>query len=275
MNFISELGALLSFIYFFLFRIKGTQLFVKICEHSTYNEGLVRHYMLQLMAALVYLHTQRVVHMDIKVCDADILPLNMRFTIIFCLQPENLLVEPNNTGLGRLRLVDLGDAKTVQEDNVAPEANKISIRSESNSEPIYENTRHFGLPPSTIEFCAPELLLLKEGEQDVAQPGPPSDMWSAGALLYAFLSGVSAFLDDSPEETAAHIVATDFCFPPEFWAGVSERARSLINKLLIGSPQLRATAQQCLNDAWLQQVSATFPSRDRYNKGSRKRGGVV
>lgn len=170
-------------------------------------------------------------------------------------QPENLLVEANNTGLGRLRVVDLGDAKSVQEGNSSPEARRINVHPESldDSDNIYQNTRQSDLQPSSIEFCAPELLL-REGEASVSLPGPPSDLWSAGALLYAFLSGVSPFLDDSPEETAAHIAATDFCFPPQFWAGVSERARALISKLLVGMPHGRATAQQCLNDAWLQQV---------------------
>jgi serine/threonine protein kinase len=153
-------------------------------------------------------------------------------------QPENILVEPNNAGLGRLRIVDLGDAQPVNEDN-ASLANGFIPTAD--------------VQPSSVEFSSPEVV--QRGRQGA---GCASDMWSVGAVLYAFLSGVSPFLDDSPEETSAHIVAVDFCYPHEFWAGVSERARALIGRLLLLEPTARATAQQCLSDPWLLQVRHIF-----------------
>ncbi|XP_059472379.1 kalirin isoform X2 [Neocloeon triangulifer] len=194
-------------------KVRGSELFSFVCEKESYCEGSVRHYMLQTMSALVYLHTQRVAHLDIK--------------------PENILVEPNNAGMGRLRIVDLGDAQCVGDESE------------------FFSNGHAGaeLQPSSVEFCSPEVV--QRGR--TGGGGCASDMWSVGAVLYAFLSGVSPFLDDSPEETTAHILNVDFCYPHEFWAGVSERARALIGRLLQLDTTARATAQQCLSDPWLLQ----------------------
>ncbi|CAB3365057.1 Hypothetical predicted protein [Cloeon dipterum] len=195
-------------------KVRGSELFSFVCEKDSYCEGSVRHYMLQALSALVYLHTQtRVAHLDIK--------------------PENILVEPNNAGMGRLIIVDLGDAQVIGDDNEVF-ANGNCLASE--------------MQPSSVEFAPPEVI-----QRGRVGAGFPSDMWSVGVLLYAFLSGVSPFLDDSPEETSAHILNVDFCYPHEFWAGVSERARSLIGRLLTLETHSRATALQCLSDPWLLQ----------------------
>ena len=52
-------------------------------------------------------------------------------------------------------------------------------------------------------------------------------------LTYVLLSGVSPFLDESQEETCSNIVRNDFCFPDEYFAGVSVDAKDLIKSMLI------------------------------------------
>ena len=56
---------------------------------------------------------------------------------------------------------------------------------------------------------------------------------SIGVVVYVMLSGVSPFLDESPEETCSNIVRRDFCFPEEYFAGISQEARDFISALLI------------------------------------------
>ncbi len=72
-------------------------------------------------------------------------------------------------------------------------------------------------------------------------------------MLYVLLSGLSPFLDESPEETRSNIQKRDFCFPDKYFAGISQDAKDCINTMLV--TQLRYDIQ-------IQRTfTLTFPSR--------------
>ena len=52
-------------------------------------------------------------------------------------------------------------------------------------------------------------------------------------VLYVMLSGVSPFLDESEEETSSNILRNDYCYPDEFFAGISNDAKELIKLMLV------------------------------------------
>jgi len=56
---------------------------------------------------------------------------------------------------------------------------------------------------------------------------------SIGVVVYVILSGVSPFLDDSLDETCSNIVRRDFCFPHEYFSGISGDAKDFISMLLV------------------------------------------
>ena len=56
---------------------------------------------------------------------------------------------------------------------------------------------------------------------------------SLGTVMYVLLSGVSPFLDESQEETCSNIVRNDFCFPDEYFAGISSDAKDLVRSMLV------------------------------------------
>ena len=56
---------------------------------------------------------------------------------------------------------------------------------------------------------------------------------SIGVVMYVMLSGVSPFLDESIEETCSNIVRRDYCFPDDYFAGISQEAKDLINFMLV------------------------------------------
>lgn len=56
---------------------------------------------------------------------------------------------------------------------------------------------------------------------------------SIGVVVYVMLSGVSPFLDESDEETCSNILRNDYCFPDEFFAGISSDAKDFIRSMLI------------------------------------------
>ena len=56
---------------------------------------------------------------------------------------------------------------------------------------------------------------------------------SIGVLVYAMLTGISPFLDDSVEETCANIVHIKYGFPDEYFETVSAEAKEFISSILV------------------------------------------
>uniref|UniRef100_A0A8D0CMK3 non-specific serine/threonine protein kinase n=1 Tax=Scleropages formosus TaxID=113540 RepID=A0A8D0CMK3_SCLFO len=135
------------------------------------------------------------------------------------LKPENLLVDLH-VPVPCVKLIDFGDAVQVL------------------------GHRYVHLLLGNPEFAAPELI----------QGTPVSlstDVWSVGVLAYVMLSGVSPFLDESLEETCINICRLDFCFPDEYFRGVSHAARDFITSVLQEDPRKRPNATACLQHPWV------------------------
>ena len=112
------------------------------------------------------------------------------------------------------------------------------------------NRRYVHLLLGNPEFAAPELV----------QGSPVStatDVWSVGVLAYVALSGVSPFLDESPEETCVNICRRDFCFPDQYFLDVSQAARDFISAALHQDPRKRPSTTSCLQHPWVGRGGAT------------------
>ncbi|KAK7913704.1 hypothetical protein WMY93_013915 [Mugilogobius chulae] len=134
--------------------------------------------------------------------------------------PENIMVDLHSQTPG-VKLVDFGDA--VQ---------------------LTAHRRYVHLLLGNPEFAAPELIR-----------GTPvsvsTDVWSVGVLAYVLLSGVSPFLDESPEETCVNICRLDFCFPDEYFRDVSQAAKDFVTSVLQQDPRKRPSATSCLQHPWV------------------------
>ncbi|TDH06552.1 hypothetical protein EPR50_G00114560 [Perca flavescens] len=136
------------------------------------------------------------------------------------LKPENIMVDLRSPTPG-IKLIDLGDA--VQ---------------------LSAHRRYVHLLLGNPEFAAPELI--RGTPVSVA-----TDLWSVGVLSYVMLSGVSPFLDESPEETCVNICRLDFCFPDEYFHDVSQAARDFVSSALLQDPRKRPSATSCLQHPWV------------------------
>ncbi|XP_060908991.1 kalirin-like isoform X2 [Labrus mixtus] len=136
------------------------------------------------------------------------------------LKPENIMVDLR-TPTPSIKLIDLGDA--VQ---------------------LSAHRRYVHLLLGNPEFAAPELI--RGTPVSVA-----TDVWSVGVLAYVTLSGVSPFLDESPEETCVNICRLDFCFPDEYFSNVSQAARDFVSSALQQDPRKRPSATSCLQHPWV------------------------
>uniref|UniRef100_A0A8D3A9Y8 non-specific serine/threonine protein kinase n=1 Tax=Scophthalmus maximus TaxID=52904 RepID=A0A8D3A9Y8_SCOMX len=136
------------------------------------------------------------------------------------LKPENILVDLHSP-TPAIKLIDLGDA--VQ---------------------LSAHRRYVHLLLGNPEFAAPELI--RGTPVSVA-----TDVWSVGVLAYVLLSGVSPFLDESPEETCVNICRLDFCFPDEYFRDVSQAARDFVSTVLQQDQRKRPSATSCLQHPWV------------------------
>uniref|UniRef100_H3DDY1 non-specific serine/threonine protein kinase n=1 Tax=Tetraodon nigroviridis TaxID=99883 RepID=H3DDY1_TETNG len=136
------------------------------------------------------------------------------------LKPENIMVDLHSP-TPCIKLIDLGDAV------------QLSV-----------HRRYVHLLLGNPEFAAPELV--RGTPVSVA-----TDVWSVGVLAYVMLSGVSPFLDESPEETCVNICRLDFCFPDEYFGDVSQAARDFVSSLLQQDPRKRPSATACLQHPWV------------------------
>ncbi|KAJ8320614.1 hypothetical protein KUTeg_002201 [Tegillarca granosa] len=134
------------------------------------------------------------------------------------IKPENLLLADGNSDMC-LKLIDFGDARHI--------FNNYYIHT------IYGNP----------EFLAPEII-------SGTPVGLSTDMWSVGVVMYVLLSGVSPFLDETQEETCSNILQVDYCFPNEYFDGVSTEAKDMITALLI-EDQRRPSAESLLEHPWI------------------------
>ncbi|XP_047543858.1 triple functional domain protein isoform X1 [Vanessa atalanta] len=154
-------------------------------------------------------------------------------------RPENILVELGGAQ-PQVKLVDLGSAIELDE-------------SAGSSAGAMESTTVLPPAPAQLEFAPPECVL--------GRPAAPAwDAWAAGVFLYVFLTGLSPFLDESIEETTANIIKCDYCFPPEHWSGVDERAQALIRRLLEPAPSRRLVLRDALRDSWFEEAGNTVLS---------------
>ncbi|XP_053482979.1 kalirin [Ictalurus furcatus] len=142
------------------------------------------------------------------------------------LKPENLMVNLRMP-VPCVKLIDFGDAVQIS------------------------GHRYVHLLLGNPEFAAPELI----------QGTPVSfstDVWSVGVLAYVMLSGVSPFLDESLEETCVNICKLDFCFPDEYFCGVSQAARDFIVSTLNQDTRKRPSSTACLQHPWVSAHSGDY-----------------
>ncbi|CCM04485.1 uncharacterized protein FIBRA_06665 [Fibroporia radiculosa] len=97
----------------------------------------------------------------------------------------------------------------------------------------------------TPGYMAPEIFK-KTGH------GKPVDVWAMGVITYFLLCGYTPFDRNSQQEEMEAIIAGDYKFEPEeYWANVSDTARSFVSACLTIDPASRPTAAEALNHKWL------------------------
>ena len=133
------------------------------------------------------------------------------------IKPENILIKPNTK---KLTIVDFG----------------LSNKFINYKKDLFQSA--CGSP----SYAAPEML------KEEKYSGPPVDIWSSGVVLYAMLCGYLPFEDDNNDELYNKIIKGKFEIPNH----VSDKAKDLLNKILVTNPKKRLTIPQIKNHPWFQ-----------------------
>uniref|UniRef100_A0A914UIU5 Protein kinase domain-containing protein n=1 Tax=Plectus sambesii TaxID=2011161 RepID=A0A914UIU5_9BILA len=142
------------------------------------------------------------------------------------IKPENLLIDPSNS-TARLIIVDLGSAR----------------QCDGNPQTLFWQG-------GSAEFAAPEQVA-------GLMASTASDIWAFGVFLYTFVSGTSAFLDESFDASCSNIVKGDFYFPKKLFHGVCGLLKDLIAQCLKINTCERFTTKQCLESYWINASPST------------------
>lgn len=98
----------------------------------------------------------------------------------------------------------------------------------------------------TPGYVAPEVLKNKGYDSGAV------DMWSAGVILYILLCGFPPFYDEELPALFDTIIKGKYEFPSPWWDHITDGAKDLVKRLLTVDPKRRITADQVLNDSWVQ-----------------------
>eukprot|EP00439_Symbiodinium_sp_Y106_P077413 s157_g16.t1 len=218
------------FLYVIMERIKGGELFEALkSELAVITEQDMSRVSLQLLKALEYLHSCRVVHRDIKA--------------------QNILLTEPPLLPGRalckadIKVIDFGlSARLPQE---------CCWR---------QNDRSFDIVCGTPACCAPEIWATQEGALPIWKKrfgfryGAKVDVYAAGVVIYMALLGQLPYYAETSLKLARLVCSKDSYPSFESKDGshqVSSRCREFLSRLLEKDPNSRCTAAQAARHPWL------------------------
>jgi serine/threonine protein kinase len=141
-------------------------------ESERFNFSETLHAALQLTEALAAAHDNGITHRDLK--------------------PENIMVTPESSGGCRMKILDFGLAKQLQQ--------PCHIESAARTQTMLAQTAP-GFQRGTIAYMAPEQL---EGKRADAR----TDIYALGLVLYEMATGVHPFRGATIAATIANALAT-------------------------------------------------------------------
>ncbi|XP_021909433.1 probable serine/threonine protein kinase IREH1, partial [Carica papaya] len=202
-------------LYLVMEYLNGGDLYSLLRNLGCLDEDVARVYIAEVVLALEYLHSLRVVHRDLK--------------------PDNLLIAHD----GHIKLTDFGLSKVglinSTDDLSGPAVSGTSLLEDDEPQlSASEHQRERRKKRSAVgtpDYLAPEILL-------GTGHGATADWWSVGIILFELIVGIPPFNAEHPQQIFDNILNRNIPWPrvPE---EMSPEAQDLIDRLLTEDPQLR------------------------------------
>ena len=183
-------------------------------EGETFSEKEAAIIFKQIMSAINYCHCKGIVHRDLKLEN-----------VLFIEKDNNLDIKIIDFGLSRYAGNQLVDLMEIITD---------------------EKTVKMNESVGTPQYIAPEVLKGKYNQK--------CDIWSAGVILYAMLSGNFPFKGKTHKEIYKSIQKKKYEYPNKTWKNISNEAKDLINHMLCEEDK-RFSAEKVLNHPWFNKTS--------------------
>lgn len=205
--------------------LEGEDLFEKLSRERRLDEREAASIAGDVCDALAHAHDIGVVHRDLK--------------------PENVFLAQLKDGSRAVKVLDFGVAK----------AHKRALRREGISTP---DLTVVGAVLGTPEYMSPEQCRSE-------MPGPLSDIYSCGAMLYAMLVGRPPFVGGNPVLVAARQVGEEPEAASALRPGLTPALEALVMAMLAKDPDARPVSAASLRE----ELRALLPSL------AHKKSGVV
>ena len=217
----------------------------KLQKVGRFEEKLVKLLMFQIFSAVWYLHSNNVIHGDLKL--ENVMVDNLNFHESKKKNDNNNNNNLKNSFEKRLSLVTSYKLDFHNIQNV--EGNKHKFDNIKNFEiklidfgaaKIFTKyKKQFDDTVGTLVYCSPEVLKNNYDSK--------CDIWSCAVIMYILLSGEIPFAGDSEEEIIKSIMNKKVSFDSSFFNNVSEEAKDLIQKCLIYNKSKRYNAKEALD----------------------------
>ena len=217
----------------------------KMDKEGTLSEFIVKYFMNQVFRAVSYLHSQKIIHGDIK--------------------RENILLERinNESNLSSSDVIQaLNNDKQIAQElrnsnkKLISKKTKDKVRELSKFEvklvdfgsaKLFNKKKKLHGVIGTAYYNSPEVIDDKYGEE--------CDEWACGVLMYILMAGFPPFVGDSEEEIFKNIKSKKPDLNIRELKKVSQNCKDLISKLLIKNPKKRITAEQALKHPFFKDES--------------------
>ncbi|KAJ6748976.1 SERINE/THREONINE-PROTEIN KINASE [Salix purpurea] len=206
-------------LYLVMEYLNGGDLYSLLRNLGCLDEDVARVYIAEVVLALEYLHSLRVVHRDLK--------------------PDNLLIAHD----GHIKLTDFGLSKVglinSTNDLSGPAVSGTSMLVDDEPQlPTSEHQQERRKKRSAVgtpDYLAPEILL-------GTGHGTTADWWSVGVILFELIVGIPPFNAEHPQTIFDNILNCKIPWPrvPE---AMSPEAHDLIDRLLTEDPHQRLGAR--------------------------------
>ncbi|CAI0380492.1 unnamed protein product [Linum tenue] len=204
-------------LYLVMEYLNGGDLYSLLRNMGCLDEDVARVYIAEVVLALEYLHSLRVVHRDLK--------------------PDNLLIAHD----GHIKLTDFGLSKVglinSTDDLSGPAASGTSMLVDDEPElPTLDQQekRKKRSAVGTPDYLAPEILL-------GTGHGCTADWWSVGVILFELIVGIPPFNAEHPQIIFDNILNRKIPWP-DVPNEMSPEAEDIIDRLLTEDPHMRLGA---------------------------------
>ena len=202
------------------------------------TEVIVKFLMSQILNAVSYLHSKKVLHGDIKMENILLYTATgraqKRFTVLSNDTKKKFIQKEINSSNNKRNYSQM--TKNIIDSMTNYEIKLIDFGCSK----IFSKKKHKNLSGiiGTSMYCSPEVVDDKYDEK--------SDEWACGVLMYILLSGTTPFKGETEDEIFFNIKKGKFNFnKPEFKL-VSKTCKDLICKLLEYYPEDRISASEAL-----------------------------